>query len=358
MQWNDLVQLWLEYWGRKRSPQLFTFPENEVLTPEGSFHISVLAKATYLNLHPTLYAVAISPDGKPQHLKGGYNFPLPPGKYIIHYVDKRDRKGFTKTSETTQDGANVSLELIITYRVSDPIKLLEIQQPVATIFSLIQSDLKEFIRTHRYDEIFGSGDDPSVDSSMVAQYIKQRHVNRHQVSRVFTITNVAVEDRQGDPKLTEIRKNFQVQQKQKIVDTELLKQNQDLERKVAAQDAEIKRINAQALVTQQEILQKMQLQQIELDNARRALTLQQEKWARAMDALSRTLATPNFQRDPREIEVIGQIVNQLKALTNQDFNPRGQVQKADSEETVHTKGGESIDSLTDKLLSLLNRRNS
>jgi hypothetical protein len=240
--------------------------------------------------------------------------------------------------------------------VSNPIKLLEIQQPVATIFSLIQSDLKEFIRTHRYDEIFGSGDGQSIDSALLVQYIKQRHIDRHRVSRVITITNVAVENREGDPKLTEIRKNFQVEQKQNFASTELLNQKQELERKVAAQEAEIKRINAQAEVNQQEILQSMQLQKIELENARRALSLQQEKWSRAMDALSQTLSTPNFQRDPREIEVIGQIVNQLKALSSQGLDADDHVQNADSSETINKNGGDNIDSLTDKLLDLLNRK--
>jgi len=355
--WNDIVRLWLDFWGRRRSPQIYPFPENEVVTPEDSFRVSFWAQAKYLNLHPTLYAIAISPDGTPQNLKGGYNFPLPSGRYIIHYVDKRDRKGvIPKTSETTQDGANISLELIITYRVSDPIKLLEIQQPVPTVFSLIQSDLKEFIRTHRYDEIFGNSDGQSIDSALLVQYIKQRHVDRHQVSRVIAITNVAVENKEGDPKLTEIRKNFQVEQKQNFASTELLKQKQDLERKVASQDAEIKRINAQAEVTQQDILQKMKLQQIELDNARQALALQQAKWARAMDAVSQTLATPNFQRDPREIEVIGQIVNQLKALSNQGIDSGTHAQKVDSSETDNKNSGDNIDSLTDKLLSLLKRK--
>jgi hypothetical protein len=355
--WNDLVQLWLEYWGRRRSPLLFSFPDNEVMTPESSFRVPFWARAIYLNLHPTLYAVAISPDGIPQRLKGGYNFPLSSGLYIIHFIDKRDRKGFIpKTSETTQDGVIVSLELIITYRVSDPIKLLEIQQPVATIFSFMQSDLKEYIRSQHYDEIFGSGDGQSIDSARLVQYIKQRHIDRHQVARVFAITNVAVNGWEGDPKLTEIRKNFQVQQKQNIASTEILKQNQELDRKVAAQDAEIKRINAQAEVAQQEILQEMKLQQVQLDNARRALSLQQEKWSRAMDALSQTLSTPNFQRDPREIEVIGQIVNQLKELTSKGTDPGDQVQKVNSREAVDKKDAENIDSLTDRLLSMLNRK--
>lgn len=355
--WNDLVKLWLEYWGRRRSPLLFSFPENEVMTPEGTFRVSIWTQAIYLNLHPTLYAVAISPDGTPQKLKGGYNFPLAPGLHVIHFIDKRDRKGhIPKTSETTQDGAIISLELIITYRVSDPIKLLEIEQPVVTIFSFIQSDLKEYIRTHRYDEIFGSGDGQSIDSDKLVQYIKQRHVERHQVARVFAVTNVAVEAREGDPKLTEIRKNFQVQQKQNIASTELLKQNQELDRKVAAQEAEIKRINAQAEVVQQEILQKMKLQQVELENSRRALTLQQEKWSRAMDALSQALSTPNFQRDPREIEVIGQIVNQLKELTGQGLDGTAQIQKSDSREAGNRKNDENIDSLTERLLNMLNRK--
>ncbi|CAG0953255.1 hypothetical protein ANAEL_00186 [Anaerolineales bacterium] len=351
------LQQCLEFWGRRQSPKIYSFPENEVMTPENFFYVWPLVGAKYLNLHPTLYAVAISPDGRPQILKGGYNFPLPTGRYIIHYIDKRDRIGVTpKTSEITQDGANVSLELIITYRISDPIKVLEIERPVDTFFSLIQADLREFIRNHRYDEIFGIGDGQSIDSAKISQYIRQQHIDRRQVSRVFTITNVAVEEREGDSKLTEIRKDFQVQHKQNIAATELTKQNQELERKVTSQDAEIKRMKAQADVTQQEILQKMQLQKIELENARNELTWRQDKWARAMDAIAQTLSIPNYQRDQGEIDVIHEILDELKAQAGRGSGSAPGDSQPASGNTKNKKEGEKLDTLTDTLLSLLDRK--
>jgi hypothetical protein len=355
--WKEIVRWWLEFWGRKQSPKVYSFPENEVVTSESSFSIPFWAQAKYLNLHPTLYAVAISPDGKLQNLRGGYNFPLLPGRYIMHYVDKRDRIGaIPKTSETTQDGANISLELIITYRVSDPIKLFEIQQPVDILLSLIRSDLMEFIRIHRYDEVVGSNDGQTIDSSRVARYIKEQHNSRYQISRVFTLMNVVVVEKVGDPKLIVIRKNFQVQQKQNVADSELLKQNQELEKKVAFQEAEIKSIKAQADVTQQNILQKMKLQEIELEKARNDLQWRQEKWSRAMDAISQTLTTPNYQRDQRELELIGQIMNELKLLTGQGVDSGADGQKNTLSEAVNKKSGNKIDTLTDTLLSLLNRK--
>src|SRR5512138_1180655 len=125
--WNEFGKLWLETWGRGRPTPRYPFPENEIATPGTTMRVSSLWNAVYINLHPTHYAVAIAPDGTVVKLKGGYN-PLSGGQYILHYVDKKNRVAvIPRVSETTLDGSQVSLELVITYHVIDPVKALEVQ---------------------------------------------------------------------------------------------------------------------------------------------------------------------------------------------------------------------------------------
>ena len=355
---NEFGRIWLESRGRNRQAPSYSFPDNEIVTSGVVLQVSSLWNAIYLNLHPTLYAVAISPDGRIMNLRGGYN-PLLPGRYILHYVDRQNRVfAIPKISETTLDGSQVSLEIVITYRVIDPIKALEVQRSVNTLFVFVQSDLKEFIRSHSYDEIVGGIDGRMVDNSLVARYIKDQHASRHQMSKLFFIADIVVGEKVGDPKLTEIRGNFQIEHRQNVADSELNKQNQDLQRIVASQEAEIKRIKTQSDADLQEIRQKMELQKIELEWARGELQFRQGKMERAMNAITQALSAPTYPRDPREIEIIKELLGELSGTPS--AGPHGVVGQEEQPASRSTRASntERIDTLTDTLLSWLNRKRS
>lgn len=343
---NDLGKYILESRGRSKSALRYPFREDEVVSPAYLMQVSPWFNAFYLNLHPSQYAVAITPEGRKISVKGGYNALLP-GRYLLHYVDKQNRVTIIpRISETTIDGAQVSLELVINYQVIDPFLALEVQQPVETFFVFIQSDLKEFIRNHKHDEIVGDSTGLAVDNSLVSQYIKDQHKNRPQMCKLFSIAEVVVEEKMGDPKLTEIRGDFQVRQKQNVAESELMKHNQELERKVAAQDAEIQRIKANAEAKVQEIHQKMEHQTIELEKERAELKFKQEKMNRAMDAIAQAFAAPTYPRDPREVEIIKEL---LGALGNN---------RSDVGQPVKTPNTDRIDTLTNTLLNWLDRKRS
>jgi len=283
---NDFGKYWLISQGRKRSALRYPFQDYEIVSQAYLMKVSPWFNAYYLNLHPSQYAVAITPDGRLLEIEGGYT-PLFPGRYLLHYVDKQNRVfAIPRISEITLDGAQVSLELVINYQVDDPYLALRVQHPVETFFVYVQSDLKEFIRTHKYDEIVGDSAGHAVDNSLVSQFIQERHAKHGQMSKLFKINELVVEEKTGDPKLTEIRGNLQVQQRQKVADSELFRHTQDLERKLAAQEAEIKRIKAQADAKEQEIRQKMDHESIQLEKERADLEFRQKKMMRAMDAIS------------------------------------------------------------------------
>lgn len=357
--WNDLVRIWLESRGRRRRSPQFDFPVNEIYSRGEVRHISFLTNALYINLHSTLYAVGIAPDGKIFNLKGGFNYPLFPGRYTVHYVDKQNRvAAIPRVSETTLDGSQVTLELVITYRVSDPVKAFEVQHPVDNLFVLIQSDLKGFIRSHSYDEIIGGNDGRMVDNGLVERYVRDQHASRHQMSKLFFIADIVVREKLGDPKLTAIRGNFQIEQRQNIADNELLKQNQDLQKKVAAQDAEIRRIKAQSDVEQQDILQKMHFQKIDLEQARMELQYRQGKMERAMSAITQALSAPTYPRDPRELEIIKELLGELSS--HPGASPDGVIgqEEHQTSRSTRTPNTERIDTLTDTLLNWLNHKRS
>jgi regulator of protease activity HflC (stomatin/prohibitin superfamily) len=352
--WNDIVRFWLEFQGRRRSATRHPFEKDQITAPGQPLRVRWLWNATYLNLHPTQYAVAIAPDGRIIHLRGGYNFPLLPGRYILHFVDKQNRVLIMpRVSETTSDGSQVSLELVVTYRVIDPIKALEVQQPVETLRIFISSDLKEFIRSHNYDEIVGGNHGRGVDSTRVSNYVKDQHAGRHQMSRLFLIADIALEEQVGDPSLSEIQVNFQREQRQNAATSDLLKQKQELETRVASQAAEIQQIRAQSEAKQQEIQQKMRLQSMEFERARAELNYRQEIMRRAMDAIGQAFSSSAYPMDPREVEIIKEIIGELRNTSGSAAEASTELGGSPSSKSSDLKDPERLDTLTDTLLNWL-----
>lgn len=348
----DIGKIWLESTGRSRTAPRYTFRESEIVTAGIPMRVSSLWNAVYLNLHPTHYAVMVGPDGRIMNLRGGYNR-LTPGRYVLHFVDKQNRVTVVPhTSETTLDGSKVSLELVITYRVIDPLKALEVQQAVDTLLIFIQSDLREFIRSHRYDEIVGDLEGRKIENERIARYIKDQHASRHQMSKLFFLADVVVEEKLGDPKVTQIREDYQIKHRQKLMESELLRQNQELEKKVASQDAALKQIKAESEANEQEIRQKMEMQKIDLEKARAELQFRQDKWTQAMDAISQAFSAQTFPRDPQIVEIIRELLAAMGAST-------GRTQQAGSNgegRSAETASPERIDSLTQTLKDLLKRK--
>lgn len=352
----DFGKFWLEWRGRSQTAQRYLFQANEILTEGSAFKVSFWKNGVYINLHPTHYAVVVGPDGRLMNLRGGYNR-LAPGRYLLHYVDKQNRVGVVPlTAETTFDGSQVSLELIITYRVIDPIKALEVQNAVDTLLAFIKSDLKEFIRSHRYDEIVGDLNGRKIENARIANYIKDQHASRHQMSRLFFLADIVIEEKIGDRKVTEIRENFQIQQRQNFAESELLKQNQELERKVTDQQALINRLKAEAEANEQKIRQAIEIQKIELETARTELYNRQAKWAKAMEAISQALSSQVYPLDAHAFEIIHDLLKAMGTAPEQG-SASGQENRSGNG-SMRAGNPEQVDELTNTLLSWLARKRS
>jgi hypothetical protein len=261
-----LSKSWAEYWGSRKKVKDISFPENKIVSPAYPRRVGRISHATFVNLHPTLFAVAVSPDGRMINLKGGYNM-LSPGYYNIYYVDKRDRVNqIPRTEETTLDGFKVAMELVVSYRVINPFKALEVQTPVDTLLLFIQANLKEFMRSHKYEQIVGDLEGRKIENEQVALYIKEYHIDRSPLAKLFYIADVVVKERTGDPKVIELREKFRISMNELGNLSALQSMNQELERKNADQAGLIGQIKAQSEVARWNTLYETKLQQRELSN--------------------------------------------------------------------------------------------
>jgi hypothetical protein len=316
---SEIGKLWLEWRGKDKATPQYKFMENEIVSPPYHRRVGRLTQATYVNLHPSHFAVGVSPDGRTVNLKGGYN-QLSPGIYNIYYVDKQNRVNYIpRTAETTLDGFKVAIELVVSYRVIDPIRALEVQNPVDTLLRFIQANLQEFIRSHKYEEIVGDLDGRKIDNEQVALYIREQHIDRSPLAKLFYIIDVVVKERIGDPKVIELREKYHISLRQLEAQKVLQSLNQELEKKIVNQDALIKQIKARSAVEQQNIIQKVELQKIELEKARTDLQYRQENWKAAFDAIAQTLSNRTDPLDPAESEVIQELLTELRssALSNE-----------------------------------------
>jgi hypothetical protein len=352
----DIGKMWLEWTGRQRPAPRYIFQENEIVSPGYRRDVSDLWQATYLRLHPTHYAVAISPDGKETNLKGGYNI-LPPGLYNIHYIDKQNRVNhLPRTAEMTSDGYQVSMVLAVTYRVQDPLKALEVQNAVDTLLQFIQSDLREFIRNHTYDEIMGEPNGHKFDNGAIAHCIKEQHATRHQLSKLFFISDVIIREKTGDARVMEQRERSQTSQREIANQKVLQDLNQELREKVARQDADLQRIRNSAEVERHKSNQEIERQRLEIEQLRADFQNRQEKWMRAMDAISQAVSSPTFSRDPQVVRVIQQLLSSMGVSSPQPTEAAATSETSAAGKTVRTPNPEEMDSLTNNLLGLINRK--
>jgi len=368
--WDYFRRIWLKYFGGKNLVEPYIFSSHEIISPAFFFRVSYLLQGIYLNLHPTLYAIAILADGTRKKLEGGLNIPFPPGKFTLHYVDKTDRQSeLLKITENTLDAARVTLAVSITYRISEPIRVFDIQKPVETFFSMIQADLKEYIRSRLYQDLIGNDDGQVIDSGLVAKYIKQQHGARYPISKVFTIIDVIVQEKEGDPMFIEKRKSYTSQ----VVDGESKIKIQDLNKKIASQEAdmeqlrykskaELEQLKAKADVELNAIRQEITIREIENQKMRDKLQQtqaiwdqKQARWLRSMEAVESAFKSP-YLRDQQVRDIVSKIFDEQKVFAETDAETEMLSRKPDVRNDVPKHGGEKLDSLTETLFSLLDRR--
>jgi hypothetical protein len=352
----DIGKAWLEWTGRQKPAPKYVFQQNEIVSPGYPRDVSDLWKATYLRLHPTHYAIAISPDGKVINLKGGYN-ELAPGLYNIYYIDRQKRVNhIPRTGEITSDGYQVAMVLAVTYQVQDPLEALEIQNAVDTLLQFIQSDLKEFIRNRTYDEIMGEPNGHKFDNGAIAYYIKDQHTTRHQLAKLFFISDVIIQEKIGDSRVMDQRERSQTSQREIASQKVLQDLNQELREKVARQDADLQRIKNSSELERQKSNQEIERLRFENERIKAEFQNRQEITMRAMEAIAQAFASPAFLRDPQVAETVWKLFSSMGISRPQPVEPASGSRRQPDAEPIGFQNASEVDSLTDTLLSLLARK--
>lgn len=286
---------WKEYWGRRKIIEPIPFTETSILTQPTS--IRVEGSGHFLQLPANTAGIITSSTGHKQvFIEGGF-FNLEEGAYTVQYIDLSERFiTLPKITASTKDGSNVSLTVSISYKVDDPTQIISVASPLQTLFSVCEAAIKNFIITHRHDELVGEpGMEQYVADHEIVQDLKEQ-VAMNQACRAFWVMNVIIKERSGNLEIGKIKHDSLVQEKKNITERQNVIQKQVIaeEEKILAttkaeQDRIVKEVKAQAEARQSEILEESNRLRVELENLRKHPDIQHEQVLRKVDALEKAL---------------------------------------------------------------------
>lgn len=359
--------LWLiEKKGRKSGSPTVTFDEKEIIVsgedisvPDNLWRIVSGASAFYLPLPPNTYGVVIYPDGTPRNLAGGLHDALP-GLYKVQYVDKHERYDFTAPiSEIALDGEVLTLRVLVQYRVIDPLTVLKIDRPIEGLMENIQSDLAQYIRSHNHEDII----DPTHDMGKVLQYLLQRHMNRHPLSRAIALSGIEVKEFAGDQDYISQRRSNLIQQRQDQIDRAQFDRKKEIERIRAEHKVALDKLNAKAAAEsaalRNEILHESQKRDIMLDDMRQQSRRRHELIVKAMDAISEAMEHSSYSRNASS-EIKNTISELLTAIgeNRPDLGtppPSTNGKSPSTQPGAQSSGNAKIERLTNTLLGMLKK---
>ena len=314
------------------------------------------ANAFYLPLPSNSYGIVIHPDGTTQNLAGGLHR-VSPGLYKLQYVDKHERFDVTAPiSELALDGEKLTLTVMVRYRVTEPITALRIDKPIKTLIEHLQTDVAQYIRTHKHNDI---ADSPAANgASKILSFFTQRHADRYPLSRALAITGIELKEFTGDKEYIDIRRNELILQQQGQIDRQKLDRKKDIETLTTEHKAEMEKINSKAAAEQMalrsEILHETQKRDIQLDEMRQQSQRRHELVVKAVDAISQALEHSGYSRNSAEIK---SAISDLLFAVREDKPETAQASsKSANNNNPRTNSNDKIEDLTNTLLNLLKPR--
>jgi hypothetical protein len=292
---RSFAQKWKEFWGRKSVLEPIPFTETSILTQPITFRVG--RTGHFLQLPSNAAAIMTSSTGQKQVFTNGGYYKLQEGAYTLQYVDLSERFiTLPKITVSTKDGPEVSFTVSITYKISDPSQIIPISSPLQTLFTVCNGSVKNYIATHRYDELIGEKESENYISDYhIIQHIREQ-IAFNQMCRAFWLMDVVIVERQGNPEINRLKHERLVQanqyltQEESIVQQqEIAKQRKKLEQTKAEQERDILEIRAQSDAIQSEILERKNRLHIELESLRKLPDMQHEQALRKIDALEKAL---------------------------------------------------------------------
>ena len=286
---------WKEFWGKRRVIPQIQFPETSILTQPDMFRFDT--PGYYLSLPAMTAAIITSSSGqKLVFTEGGFK-ELQGGAYTIQYVDVSERF-FTlpRVSATTIDGAEVFFTISISYKVNDPSQIIKVATPLQTLFSVCEAATKNFIITHQHDELIGEpGNTKFIDDYKIIDSIHTQIAN-NQACRAFWVMNIIIKERFGNPEISRLRRDRNIQKGQFINRQESLAQQQDIaeeQKKIelinADKERQVLEIRALSEADQSRILENARQLTIDLERLRKLPDMQHEQAMKKIDALENVL---------------------------------------------------------------------
>lgn len=321
---RSLAQKWNEFWGRKIVMEPIPFTETSILTQPVSINVGYFGY--YLRLPPNTAAIIRSAtDQTFVYTEGGHK-ELKEGAYTLQYIDMSERFfTFPRITAPALDSLEASLTISIFYKISDPELIKSNPAPLKALFSVCEGAIKNFIVTHRYDEMIGEKD----NQEFIADYYIAQHI-REQVAlkdacKAFWMKDVIIEERLGSFELTKKKQDRLLQERQSQIQREgvaqqreIAEQQKELEKTRAEQDVMVKEMQALFEANKTEILKQAKLFEVELEVMRKQPDLQQAQILKIIDAKKQTVdsllqlfSISGFPRDQNDLQLIDKILSSL-----------------------------------------------
>lgn len=353
-----LIRLAVETRGRQEAPPEPQFSEDQILTPPRPFRIGWF-NADFLHLYPNLQAALFSRSGQTLSFpsQGGFLGELEVGAYTLQYIDLRERRKVLRNiQDTSAEGAQVAMSLAVTYQVKDSRRLLGMEKPLEILFSACAAALKSFIRAHAHDDLVCVSGGAAIPDAEIARYVQQQ-VNQNPACRAFTILDIHILERQGDPRIVEIQRQRLLQQQESLTQQEALRQREkiadqeeslllrtgEIERQRLFQEQQAAELRALIQTSLAEVENRIAFQKAEVERLRQQPDRQHEYALKALEvraealrALAQMNLTPGFPRTPEESRTLDEL---LKKISDAPPLP----------------GGGPLDNLGPSLLGLLPR---
>jgi hypothetical protein len=253
------------------------------------------------------------------------------------------------------DGEKLTLTVMVRYHVKEPLTALRIDKPVETLIEHLQTDVAQYIRTHKHNDI---ADDPTTSGeSKILAFFTQRHAGRSPLSQALDITGIELKEFTGDKEYINIRRNELIKVQQDKIDIEQLNRQKEIEKLKADHKVAIDSINAKAAADQtalrNEILYESNKRDIQLDEMRQRSQRRHELVVKAVDAISQALEHSGYSRNTAEIK---SAISDLLSAIREDKPETAQASSKGSNNGSHTTSTDKIEDLTNTLLNLLKPR--
>ncbi|MEJ5225338.1 MAG: SPFH domain-containing protein [Anaerolineales bacterium] len=306
----------METFGRKKTPAPIDFGEDEVIRPGPDLNVNPLIEATYVPLPPKVFGAITAPDGARLIIHVGGMYDLGGGKYHLHYIDQRERTRVLENIEgTTSDGFKVKVRVQFSYRVSDPEKVLDVDKPVQTLLTTIETAVKNYIISHTHDEIIRPQDsDDSLDERMLEKYVL-RQLAQNSTCRGFTVSSLALQDWVGDPKNLELRQKSQIIEKESLNKQKQLHLEQseaEKQKELEIKKGEVEQTKAEAEYRVEQVMNRIRQLKIELEQMR---SLPDRRHKEILQVIEAIKEMPGFPRNANDSRILQELTNTLLEKT-------------------------------------------